>query len=144
MTVALRKAGPGDREFAYEVRRTAFRRYVEKVEGWDDARERRRHAQRFEAQDFRVVTVDGADVGIVALVVAPDCVKLNQMFILPAHQGREIGRRCMVLVLEEARGLGRPVRLRVLKINPWARAFYERLGFRRTGETDTHDLLERA
>ncbi len=43
---------------------------------------------------------------------------------------------------EEARGLGRPVRLRVLKVNPRARAFYERLGFRRTGETDTHDLME--
>jgi RimJ/RimL family protein N-acetyltransferase len=48
----------------------------------------------------------------------------------------------MSLVMEEARGLGRPVRLRVLKVNPRARAFHERLGFRRIGETDTHDLME--
>jgi hypothetical protein len=40
------------------------------------------------------------------------------------------------------RQLGLPVRLRVMKVNPRALAFYERLGFMRTGETDTHDLME--
>ena len=29
-----------------------------------------------------------------------------------------------------------------MKVNARARAFYERLGFARTGETNTHDLLE--
>jgi RimJ/RimL family protein N-acetyltransferase len=35
-----------------------------------------------------------------------------------------------------------PVRLRVLKVNPRALAFYRRLGFTCTGETETHDLME--
>jgi RimJ/RimL family protein N-acetyltransferase len=39
--------------------------------------------------------------------------------------------------------LGVPVRLRVLKVNPRALAFFERLGFARAGETETHVLLER-
>lgn len=48
----------------------------------------------------------------------------------------------MMLIMEEARGLGLPVRLQVLKVNTRARALYERLGFRCTGHTGTHDLME--
>lgn len=76
------------------------------------------------------------------MVVAPDCVKVNQLFLLPEYQGKDIGRRCMLLIMEEARELGLPVRLRVMKVNPRALAFYQRLGFMRTGETNTHDLME--
>jgi RimJ/RimL family protein N-acetyltransferase len=50
----------------------------------------------------------------------------------------------MLLVIEEARQLGLPLRLQVMKVNPRARTFYERLGFIHTGETDTHILMERA
>jgi GNAT superfamily N-acetyltransferase len=140
--LTLRKASPKDREFAYSVKRAAFKEYVEKVWGWDEDEQRRLHEQRFGTQDFRVINVAGTDVGIMAVVVAPDCVKVNQLFLLPAHQGKGIGHTCMVLVMEEARHLGLPVRLRVLKVNPQALAFYQRLGFRRTGDTDTHDLME--
>jgi ribosomal protein S18 acetylase RimI-like enzyme len=138
----MRKAGPEDREFAYRVRRASLRDYVEKVEGWDESEQRRLHEARFAAQDFHIVSVAGTDVGLVAMVVTPDCVKVNQLLVLPGHQGRGIGRYCMLAVMDEARGLGLAVRLRVMKVNPRARAFYERLGFRRTGETETHDLME--
>jgi ribosomal protein S18 acetylase RimI-like enzyme len=140
--LTLRKASAHDSEFAYRARRAAFRQYVEQAGGWDEDEQRRLHEARFGAQDFRVVNVAGTDVGIVALVRQPDCVKVNQLLLLPEYQGNDIGRRCMLLVMDEARRLELPVRLRVLKVNPRALAFYERLGFRRAGETDTHDLLE--
>ena len=131
-----------DREFAFAVRRAAFKEYLEAGARWDEDEQRSLHAQRFRAQDFRVVSLAGTDVGILAMVVAFDGVKLNQLFLLPDHQGKGIGHRCMMVVMDEARAQGMPVRLRVLKVNPRARAFYERLGFTRTGETDTHDLME--
>lgn len=140
--LTLRKASPNDSEFAYCVKRAAFKEYVEKVWGWDEDEQRRLHEQRFQAQDFRVINLAGTDVGIMAVVVTPDCVKVNQLFLLPENQGKGIGSRCMSLIMEEARQLGLPVRLRVMKVNPRARAFYQRLGFMRTGETDTHDLME--
>ena len=117
---------------------------MEKVWGWDEDEQRQLHEQRFGAQDFRVINVAGTDVGIMAVVVAPDCVKLNQLSLLPEHQGKGIGRECMLLIMEEACRLGLPVRLRVLKVNPRALAFYQRVGFLRTGETETHVLMERA
>jgi GNAT superfamily N-acetyltransferase len=140
--LTLRQASPNDYEFAYRVKRAAFKEYAEKVWGWDEAEQRQLHERRFGTQDLRVVNLAGTDVGIMAVVVGPDCVHVNQLFLLPEHQGKDIGRRCMWLVMEEARRLGLPVRLRVMKVNPRALAFYQRLGFLRTGETDPHDLME--
>jgi ribosomal protein S18 acetylase RimI-like enzyme len=140
--LTLRSATPDDREFAYRVKKAALREYVEQIWGWNEAEQRRLHERRFAAQEFRVIRLGGTDVGTMGVVVAPDCLRLNGLFILPEYQGRGIGRRCMALLMEEARQLGLPVRLQVLKINQRALAFYERLGFTRAGETGTHDLME--
>ena len=140
--LTLRKATSSNSEFAYSTKAAAFREYVEKVDGWDEDEQRKLHEQRFAAQDFRVINVVGTDIGIVAMVVATNCVRVNQLFLLPDHQGKGIGRRCMLLIMEEARQLGLPVRLRVMKINQRAMVFFQRLGFTRSGETDTHNLLE--
>jgi len=141
--LTIRKAGPSDSEFAYYAKNAAFREYIEKVWGWDEDEQRQLHEQRFRAQDFRVINLSGTDIGIMAVVVTPDCVKVNQLFLLPKHQGRGIGRECMYVIMEESRLLGLPLRLRVLKVNPRAHAFFQRLGFVRTGETDTHVLMGR-
>jgi len=133
-----------DSEFAYCAKKTAFREYVEKVWGWDEDEQRQLHEQRFAVQDFRVITLDGADIGIMAVAVQPDCLRVNQLFILPEHQGKGVGSKCIALIAKEGNGLGLPVRLRVLKVNPRAVAFYERQGFVRTGDTDTHVLMEMA
>ena len=141
--VTLRKATAQDGEFAYCAKRAAYRECVEKVWGWEEGEQRKLHERRFGSQDFRVINQAGTDVGIMAVVVGPDCLKVNQIFLLPEHQGKGIGRRCVSLVVEEARRLGLPVRLRVLKVNVRARAFFQRLGFVRIGETDTYVLMER-
>lgn len=140
--LVLRKAHPDDSGFAFTAKKAAFREYAEKVWGWHEAEQRELHERRFAAQDYRIIHVGEVDVGVMAVAAAPDCVHVHQLFILPEHQGRGIGARCMREAMGEARRAGLPVRLRVLKANPRARAFYERLGFTCTGGTDTHDLLE--
>jgi len=142
--LTIRQATAADSEFAFQAKKAAFRTYVEMVWGWDEAEQRELHENRFAEQEFQVIQVSGADVGILAVVREPYCLKLNQLFILPEHQGKGIGSGCMTLVMDRARRLELPVRLQVLKVNPRALAFYERLGFVRTGETDTHVLTEKA
>ena len=139
----LRKATADDSEFAYRTKKAAFRKYVEKVWGWDEEEQRQLHERRFASQDFQVIQVSGIDVGILAIVRQPDCVKVNQMFILPEYQSRGIGAACMLRIIEDAVTSELPVRLQVLKVNSRAVAFYQRLGFRSIGESDTHVLLER-
>ena len=139
----IRMAGEDDKEFAYQVKKAAFKEYVEQVWGWDENKQRKLHDQRFAAQDFCVINLDGKDVGIMSVDLKRDSVFVNQIYILPEHQTQGIGRRCMSIVIEEGNKLNLPVRLRVLKVNHGAVAFYERLGFTITDDTDTHFLMQK-
>jgi ribosomal protein S18 acetylase RimI-like enzyme len=139
----LRKATAGDSQFAYRTKKAAFKKYVEEVWGWDEEEQRQLHERRFASQDFQVIQVSGMDVGILAMVRQPDCVKVNQMYILPEYQNRGIGAACMMHIIEDATALKLPVRLQVLKVNRRAVKFYQRLGFKIIGESDTHVLMER-
>ncbi len=139
----LRKATPGDSEFAYQTKKAAFHEYAEKVRGWNEDEQRQLHQRRFTAHDFRVIQVSGKDVGIIAMSRQSDCIDLHQLFILPEYQSRGIGEGAMMLIIKDADISKLPVRLRVLKVNPKALAFYQRLGFKQIGETDTHILMER-
>ena len=138
----LRQASQIDNEFAYQVKRNSFREYVELVGGWDEGLQRQLHSRRFQEQDFQIIEVDGKDVGIMSVAYRPDCVVVNQLYILAEHQGQGIGRECMLLVMEQGNSLGLPIRLQVLKVNARAVTFYERLGFEITDETDTHFLMQ--
>lgn len=141
-TPKLRKATRGDKAFAYEVKRAAMREYVELVWGWDEDQQWQLHDRRFREQDFQIINLDGEDIGIMSVVVQPDCVFVNQLYLLPEHQGQAVGRKCMLAVMESAKGLGLPVRLQVMKVNPRAVAFYQRLGFTITGQTATHVQMQ--
>jgi GNAT superfamily N-acetyltransferase len=139
----LRKATADDSEFAYRTKKAALRKYVEQVWGWDEEEQRQLHERRFASHDFQVIQASGIDIGILAIVRKPECVKLNQLLILPEYQSRGIGTACMMRIIEDAAASELPVRLRVLKVNSRGAAFYQRLGFRSIGESDTHLLMER-
>jgi GNAT superfamily N-acetyltransferase len=140
--IELRDATPGECELAYSIKRAAFREYVEPISGWSEEEQHRLHEEWFSSHRVQIIHAAGTDVGVLATGSGTDCVSLHQLFILPEHQGQGIGRQCMERVMETAAELGLPVRLRVLKTNPRARVFYERLSFACTGETITHFLME--
>jgi ribosomal protein S18 acetylase RimI-like enzyme len=141
--LVFRKAKTSDSEFAYNTKKAAFKEYVEKAGGWDEEEQRTLHDRRFASQDYQVIQVDNIDVGYMSVVRQPDCMKLYQMFILPEHQNKGIGVACMKQIIKDAGTLELPVRLQVLKVNNGAISFYERLKFERTGEDDTHIMMER-
>ena len=140
----LRKADLDDSDFAYQVKRAAFREYAERVWGWDEDVQRQLHARRFKTQDLLIISQNGRNVGIMSVSVEPDRVYVKQLYVLPEHQGQGIGRACMSMVIERGNELSLPVGLRVLKVNPRAVAFYERLGFVTVGTTDTHFMMQKA
>ena len=57
----LRKADQGDSDLAYQVKKAAFRPYVEQVWGWEEADQRKLHDRRFRAEDFTVIAVNPVD-----------------------------------------------------------------------------------
>ena len=63
---------------------------------------------------------------------------LANIQVMPEWQGRGLGSRLVELVAATAHARGRTLVLRVLKVNPRAQRFYERLGFGVTGELQHH------
>ena len=59
MSVYLVPAIPGDSEFAYRVKKAAFKPYVDQIGDWDEAEQRHLHEERFRSQKFRVIIAKG-------------------------------------------------------------------------------------
>ena len=72
-----------------------------------------------------------------------DQIKLDQLFLLPEHQCNGIGTALVREILERARHLKVPVRLRVLRVNP-AKRLYERMGFFVTAEEPQRFYMQSA
>ncbi len=142
MDIRFRKAGKDDSEFAYQTKKAAFQMYVEMVWGWEESEQLSLHDRRFNSQDCQVVQFDGTDIGIIALAIEPDCLKLNQIFLQPQYQNRGIGKVCIEKIIKELKPKHLPLRLGVLKVNCRALSFYYRLGFQETGSSDTHIFFE--
>ncbi len=140
-TVNLRPAGPGDRPFVERLHGAAYHDVVvEQFGGWDEQRQQGFFDEKWRTEQFEIVLADGDPVGAISVSIEPDHVHLNEMLVLPEHQGQGIGTSLLERVEANARERRLPVRLRVLHLNR-ARHLYERHGFEVTGRTETHLLM---
>ena len=86
---------------------------------------------------------DDAPIGRLYLDRRKDEIWVVDIALLPEHRGRGIGDALMRQVIAEADEKALPVRIHVEHVNP-AQRWYERLGFRRTGDTGVYYLMERS
>jgi GNAT superfamily N-acetyltransferase len=114
------------------------------VETWGPWNEADQRARFFAAQPtatHQVIEEDGRPIGCLDVRRLPDEMRLNRIFLWPSHQRRGIGSRLVADLQAEADARGVPLRLQVLKVNP-AQQLYARLGFRTTGQSETHVRME--
>lgn len=151
--VRLRPATPADDEFLVAVYATTRAEEMDLVP-WDEAQkaafvrsqydlQQQQYFERFPDSKRQVVLLGDEPVGRFWTVQLPEQIRLLDIAILPSHQGRGIGGelfRRLITVSEEARV---PLRHMVFKLNPRARVFYERLGFREIEEYHMYTHLER-
>jgi len=138
----LRPATDGDKEFARQTHHDAFADVVIRQFGrWDLAEQDEFFDAEWDPAAFEIVVVDGEDAGYVQIVDELDAIKVKMIVLAPAFQSRGAGTELMRDTIDRARAAHKPVWLGVLSENHRARAFYERLGFREIGTTDTHHLM---
>ena len=138
----LRPATADDREFAYTTTRDTMREHVLATWGkWNEAEVRRRSSDNIANGTTCIIQLDGEPIGIWVVERESDCIRLVQIFILPAFQGRGIGSKLIEELLAEARSAGLPLRLRVLRVNP-AFNLYLRMGFKVVEETPERYFME--
>ena len=133
MQITLRPAHPDDVIFARQLYYDTMRWIIERLFGWDEARENTKFAHQFKLEEVEIITVDGLDAGWLQTQSNDSTIILGQLYVAPALQRRGIGTEALNKLLRRARRQGKAVTLSVVKINP-ARHFYERHGFRMTHE----------
>lgn len=126
--IALRPATPADDEFCWQLHKAAMGGYIAAIWGWDEQTQRRAHARSFSPGRWLIITVDGADAGMLDAVREPGQIYLGRIEILPLFQGRGIGTRLIGELIEEAALQGQDFVLEVFTVNERAQALYRRLG----------------
>ncbi len=134
----IRAATPADLDTLFDLHCTVFRHHIQEIWGWDEAWQRSRFEEECDASTVSVVQIDGRTVGYTQVASGDDRVYLQNIALHPDAQGRGIGTRLLEDIQRAAMQQEATLDLGVFRTNPRAVKFYERLGFRKTGQTDTH------
>lgn len=127
--VSRRAAHLADLPLLLALVEQTMRGYVEKSLGhWDLAATRAALEGSLQDGHWQLLRVGDALLGALAIHRDGSEVRIGELFVEPAQQGRGWGTALVAEVLAEAHGCGLPVRLRVLRSNP-AQRLYARLGF---------------
>ena len=139
---ALRPAQAEDHDFLFKLNETTMREHAERVWGWDHEEQVAFFANRFQPERWQVIQVERQDIGVLIVNEDDDQIYLAEIQILPEWQGRGIGSSIIGSLMKSASGAGKPLTLRVLRVNERARALYERLGFQPFKEIETYTYFK--
>lgn len=98
--------------------------------------------KQWQADQARMITFDGADVGWLQSFTRDGSLFLAQLFVDAPFRRQGIGTEVMRRLIGEASDAQRPVTLGVVKANPALR-LYQRLGFHITHEDDRKYYMKR-
>ena len=130
------------KEFIYQLKRDAYKKYVEEYFcTWDEEEQRKRFEVFIDTvkKDTWIIQLDGVDIGFYnGMKLNDGGYELGNICIIPEYQGRGIGTQVLkdIMKLHENEDL----HMQVFKCNP-AYKLYERLGFTLNGETESHYQL---
>jgi GNAT superfamily N-acetyltransferase len=149
--VDLRPATPADEPF---LRNLMIRTIADELGAWAwpeairaDLLQKQYHARdtamhsTWRGLDDRIISIRNQPAGRIAVARTADEVWIVDLLVVPEQRGSGIGTAALGRVLDEAKQMGKPVRLHV-NITHRASRFYERLGFVKAGGSDVHHLME--
>ena len=133
--ITLRPATSENAEFIYRLVETTMRGYVEQIWGsFSEEYSRKGVAEEIAAGIYSIIECKGEDIGAIAVERHSTHMQIRQVYIVPVRQNCGIGTSLIRELVLEARASRKPIRLRVLSVNP-ARRLYEREGFKVTSVT---------
>lgn len=139
----LQAAQAGDFEPLLALRLRAMRESLEQIGRYDEQRARERLAASFDPAHTWHIVVAGQRVGFLVLKRLSHAMRLDHLYIDPAHQRRGIGSAVLRQVCEDADAQLLPVELCALKGSA-ANRLYLHNGFVQTGEGEWDNDYQRA
>ena len=135
----LRKYENTDYEFVYEVKKNAYKKYVEQCwEKWDDIDQKNRFKEFMEKTFDRtyIIMFNDERIGFYqGQVVNERTYYIENICIIPEYQGKGIGTEILKSVINEYSD--KNIEIQYFKQNPVGN-LYKKLGFEPNGETEFH------
>lgn len=127
------------KEFIYQVKKDAYKNYVEDCWGAWIEEDQRKYFENFIDQvkdDAWVIQLNGVDIGFYnGMELEDGSYEIGNICIIPEYQGRGIGTQVLKDVMELHKN--QDLHIQYFKQNPVGK-LYERLGFVPSGETEFH------
>ena len=105
--------------------------------------QRTHYATHYPDAGYKIITLDGADIGRLYVRRTDSDIVLMDIALLPAFRNRGLGSRILQTLLDEASAARLAVTLHVEANNPRARAWYERHGFVEVSSSGVHTFMRR-
>ncbi len=150
-SLTLRPEQPGDERFLFGLYASTRAEELALVT-WDETTRTQFIETQFRAQSagyrqmfphgkFDLVLENESPVGRIVTNVTDEEIRVVDLVVAARECGRGIGTELLRRLLQQAAGANKPLRLQVLKGNRAAQ-LYRRLGFRKTGESVSHEQFE--
>lgn len=140
--VTKRKATRSDFELARKVHHEGYHDIViQRFGKWEESKQDEFFAKDWETGGFDIVFYNNTPCGYIAVEDHKSEIYIREIVISPKFQGLGIGTTLINEVINQAKERKVPVKLGTFHKNK-AAILYERLGFKKVGETDTHILFE--
>lgn len=141
---SLKMATQEDHDFIYNLKKTTMKDYVIKTWGnWDEDLQKNFFSRESKEIKYQIIVVEGKNVGVVAFSRNEKSINIDEIQILPEYQSKGIGTLVFSDIIANAQKEKTETTLRVLKVNFVAQKFYNKLGFEKIGDTETHFLLSK-
>lgn len=138
-SITLRKYTINDYQFVYEVKRNAYKKYVEECWGEWDEETQQKYFENFINQvkdNAYIIQYDNKDIGFYnGESLENGNYEIGNICIIPEYQGKGIGTKILKNMLEKYSDTN--IEIQYFKQNPVGN-LYERLGFEKSGETEFH------
>ena len=132
----MRSATQEDLAVTYSITEEAMRGYVEETWGnWDEEEQLQKHRANFTPETYRMILVDEEVAGLVAVEEFLSHVWLVKLYLSVRYRGQGIGSQVLQDIQKDAAIRGKPVTLRVLRVNTRAQALYAKHGYKVTEES---------
>ena len=137
--ITLRKYTNNDYNFVYQVKKNAYKKYVEECWGAWIEEDQQKYFENFINQvreNAYVIQYDNKDIGFYnGEILENGNYEVGNICIVSEYQGKGIGTKILKDILEKYNDTD--IEIQYFKQNPVG-ALYERLGFEKSGETNFH------
>ncbi|MBQ8535342.1 MAG: GNAT family N-acetyltransferase [Bacilli bacterium] len=127
------------KEFIYQTKKNAYKKYVEANWGTWNEEAQRRYFEHFISAveaDAWIIQMNGKDIGFYNGITLEDgSYEIGNICIIPEYQGKGIGTQVLKDIMQLHKN--QDIHIQYFKQNPVGK-LYERLGFQANGETEFH------